>query len=99
MNLEGKYMGYDKKYIAIAVAVLAALVIFYAGTRYEKMRIVAGQKKSDSATSSTKKTKAPKSTPAATDVAPADATTSTTTTPAPATTTAPKATTTPTTKY
>ena len=60
--LEGKCMGYEKKYLAIAIAILAALVIFYAGTRYEKMRINSG--KGGSTTSATKKVKAPK--PAAT---------------------------------
>jgi len=38
-NLEGKVAGYNKKTLAIVVLVILAGVIFYAGTRYEKMRL------------------------------------------------------------
>ena len=39
LNLEGKVAGYNKKTLAIVVLVILAGVIFYAGTRYEKMRL------------------------------------------------------------
>ena len=88
-------MGYDKKYIAIAVAILAALVIFYAGTRYEKMRITSAEKKSAATNDSTTSKKGKKNTPATTEVAPnvTDQSAAESATPAPAKTAAPKTTT------
>ena len=60
MNLEGKVMGYDKKIVAIVVAVILAFVIFYAGTRYEKMRIISAQQKSAAQNTEPKKGKSAK---------------------------------------
>ena len=38
-NLEGKVAGYNKKTLAIVVLVILAGVFFFAGTRYEKMKL------------------------------------------------------------
>ncbi|MDR3558782.1 MAG: hypothetical protein P4L62_01500 [Candidatus Pacebacteria bacterium] len=41
MNLEGKMMGYNKKTVVVAiVAVILAVVIFYAGAEYEKNKMI-----------------------------------------------------------
>jgi hypothetical protein len=41
MNEEGKIMGYDKKtLICIAVLVVVAGVMFYAGAKYEKSKLM-----------------------------------------------------------
>jgi len=40
MNLEGKILGYEKKTLLIvAIAVVGALVFFYAGAKYEKHKL------------------------------------------------------------
>ena len=41
MSLEGKMMGYNKKTVVIAiVAVILAVVVFYAGAEYEKNKMI-----------------------------------------------------------
>jgi hypothetical protein len=87
MDLEGKVMGYNKKIVAIAVLVLAGLVIFYAGTRYEKMRInsaISKNAKTEEKPSSKKNKTAP-ATPIETQTAPETNATTTPIPPMPAT--------------
>jgi len=87
MNLEGELYGYKKKTLAgVVILILVAAVMFYAGAKYEKNKLLSmGFAKCEKAP---KKVKEPKATPTDATATPVtdSTTTTTTTTPAPATT-------------
>ena len=85
VNWESEFYGYKKKTLAAtAILILVAAVMFYAGAKYEKNKLLSlGFAKCEKAP---KKAKAPKTTPADATATPTIDSTTTATTPSPATT-------------